>query len=129
MNKVLLVEDHPGIRYVLRAQLERLGFHVIIAKNGKEGVEAAIEAKPDLIMMNSRMPEMDGWQAARILRADPETKNIPILAATAMSRPSDLQKWIDAGCNGYIIKPFSFDELLKKINALLNKDKGSPGQH
>ena len=121
MNKVLLVEDHPGIRYVVRIHLERIGFDVIVAENGKEGVERAIAAKPDLIMMNSRMPEMDGWQAARILRADPEIKNTPILAATAMSRPSDLEAWIEAGCNDYILKPFTFDELLRKINALLPK--------
>jgi two-component system cell cycle response regulator DivK len=119
MNKVLLVEDHPGIRYIVRVHLERLGFDVVIAENGKEGVETAIAAKPDLIMMDSHMPEMDGWQAARILRSDPETENTPILAATAMSRPSDIQKWIDAGCNDYIVKPFTFDELLRKINALI----------
>ena len=119
MNKVLLVEDHPGIRHVVQIELERLGFAVIIAENGKEGVETAIATKPDLILMNSLMPEMDGWQAARILRADPETKNIPILAATAMSRPSDIETWIDAGCNDYIIKPFTFDELVRKIKALI----------
>ena len=119
MTKILLVEDHPGIRYVVRVQLERLGFDVMIAENGKEGVVTAIAAKPDLILMNSHMPEMDGWQAARILRGDPETKNTPILAATAMSRPSDIQKWIDAGCNDYIVKPFTFDELLRKIKALI----------
>ena len=119
MNKVLLVEDHPGIRYVLRVQLAREGFDVIIAKNGKQGVETAIAAKPDLIVMNSIMPEMDGWQAARILRADPETKNTPILAATAMSRPSDIEAWIEAGCNDYIVKPFTFDELFRKIKALI----------
>jgi two-component system cell cycle response regulator DivK len=119
MNKVLLVEDHPGIRYIVRVHLERLGFDVVIAENGKEGVETAIAAKPDLIMMDSHMPEMDGWQAARILRSDPETENTQILAATAMSRPSDIQKWIDAGCNDYIVKPFTFDELLRKIKALI----------
>jgi two-component system, cell cycle response regulator DivK len=119
MTKVLLVEDHNGIRHLLKSELERLGFAVIIAKNGKEGVERAIAAKPDLILMDSKMPEMNGWQAARILRADPEAKNIPILAATAMSQPSDIQSWIEAGCNDYIIKPFAFDELLRKIKALI----------
>jgi two-component system cell cycle response regulator DivK len=119
MTKVLLVEDHNGIRHVLQNELKRLGFDVIIAKNGKEGVARAIAAKPDLILMNSKMPEMNGWQAARILRADPEAKNIPILAATAMSQPSDIQAWIDAGCNDYILKPFTFDELLRKIKALI----------
>ena len=119
MTKVLLVEDHNGIRHVLQNELERLGFTVIIAENGKEGVERAIAAKPDLILMDSKMPEMDGWQAARILRADPEAKNIPILAVTAMSQGSDIQTWIEAGCNDYIIKPFKFDELLRKIKALV----------
>jgi two-component system, cell cycle response regulator DivK len=129
MTKILLVEDHNGIRHLLESELKRLGFAVIIAKNGQEGVERAIAAKPDLILMNSKMPEMNGWQAARILRADPEAKNIPILAATAMSQPCDIQSWIEAGCNDYIIKPFAFDELLKKIKALLHNDKGLPGQH
>jgi two-component system, cell cycle response regulator DivK len=119
MTKVLLVEDHNGIRHILQNALESLGFDVIIAKNGKEGVERAIAAKPDLILMDSKMPEMNGWQAARILRADPEAKNIPILAATAMSQPSDIQTWIDAGCNDYILKPFTFDELLRKMKALI----------
>jgi CheY-like chemotaxis protein len=94
VTKILLVEDHPDIRDVVRSQLERLGFVVSIAKNGKEGVETALAAKPDLILMNCRMPEMDGLQAMRILRANPETKNISILAATAMFEPSDIQRCI-----------------------------------
>jgi two-component system cell cycle response regulator DivK len=119
MAKVLLVEDHPDIRRVLRIQLERMGFAVISAKNGKEGVETAIAENSDLILMNSIMPEMDGRQATRILRADPETKDVPILAATAMSEPADVQAFIDAGCNDYIVKPFTSNELLRKIKALI----------
>jgi two-component system, cell cycle response regulator DivK len=119
MTKLLLVEDHNGIRHLLQNELERLGFAVIIAKNGKEGVETAIATKPGLILMNCKMPEMDGWQATRILRANPETKNIPILAATAMFQPSDIQACIDAGCNDYIVKPFTFVELQRKIKALI----------
>jgi two-component system, cell cycle response regulator DivK len=120
VTKILLVEDHPDIRDVVRSQLERLGFVVSIAKNGKEGVETALAAKPDLILMNCRMPEMDGLQAMRILRANPETKNISILAATAMFEPSDIQRCIDAGCNDYILKPFTFEELQRKITALID---------
>jgi two-component system, cell cycle response regulator DivK len=119
MAKVLLVEDHPDIRRVLRVQLEWMGLAVILAKNGKEGVDAAIAEKPDLILMNSIMPEMDGWQATRVLRANPETKDIPILAATAMSESADIQSWIDAGCNDYIVKPFTSDELQRKITTLI----------
>src|SRR5688572_7733484 len=120
MTKILLVEDHPDIRHLVRIQLERLGFVVIIATNGKEGVATAIAAKPDLILMNSRMPELDGRQATRMLRANRETKNIPILAATAMFQPSDIEACIDAGCNDYIVKPFTFEELQRKITALIN---------
>jgi two-component system, cell cycle response regulator DivK len=119
MTKVLLVEDHPDVRHILRLQLEWMGFAVITAKNGKEGVETAIVEKPDLILMNSLMPELDGWEATRILRATPETKDIPILAITALAGSSDLKVWIDAGCNDYIVKPFTFDELQRKIKALI----------
>ena len=96
-----------------------MGFTTITAKNGKEGVATAVAEKPDLILMNSVMPEMDGWEATRILRANPQTKNIPILAATAMFRPADLKAWLDVGCNDYIVKPFTLDELSRKIRALI----------
>ena len=121
MAKVLLVEDHPDIRRVLQVQLEWMGLTVILVKNGKEGVDTAIADKPDLILMNSIMPEMDGWQAARVLPANPETKDIPILAATAMSESADIQNWIDAGCNDYIVKPFTSDELQRKITTLIRQ--------
>ena len=119
MAKILLVEDHPELRYVLQRQLEWMGFSAVSARNGKEGVEKAVAEKPDLIMMNSIMPEMDGWEATRVLRANPQTKDIPILAATGMFRASDLKAWIDVGCNDYILKPFTADELLRKITGLI----------
>jgi CheY-like chemotaxis protein len=119
MKKVLLVEDHPDIRYVLQRQLEWMGFSAICATNGKEGVEKAVAEQPDLILMNSMMPEMDGWEATQILRTNPETKDIPILAATAMSQRADIQTFINAGCNDYIVKPFTWDELQRKISALI----------
>ena len=119
MSKILLVEDHPELRDVLQGRMESMGFTTITARNGKEGVDIALAEKPDLIMMNSIMPEMDGWEATRVLRADPQTKDIPILASTALFRPSDLKSWIDVGCDDYIIKPFTSDELLRKITALI----------
>jgi two-component system alkaline phosphatase synthesis response regulator PhoP len=99
--------------------MQWLGFTCITAKNGKEGVDTAVAEKPDLILMNSMMPEMDGWEATRILRSHPQTKDIPILGATAMFRPADLKAWLDVGCNDYIVKPFTLDELSRKIRALL----------
>ncbi len=120
MTKILLVEDHPELREVLQRQIEWLGFTTIIAKNGKEGVDTAVAEKPDLILMNSMMPEMNGWEATKILRSNPQTKDIPILAATAMFRPADLRAWLDVGCNDYIVKPFTLDELSRKIRALIS---------
>ena len=120
MSKILLVEDHPELREVLQRQIEWLGFTAITANNGKDGVDTAISEKPDLIVMNSSMPEMDGWEATKILRSNPQTKDIPILAATAMFRPSDLRAWLDVGCNDYIVKPFTLDELSRKIRALIS---------
>jgi len=119
MPKILLVEDHTELRHGLRLRLEWMGFTAITAENGRDGFERAVAEKPDLIMMDSLMPEMDGWEATRVLRADPQTKNIPILASTALFRPSDLKSWIDVGCDDYIIKPFTSDELLRKITALI----------
>ena len=119
VTKILLVEDHPELRHLLQGRIEGMGFTTIVARNGKEGVDTAIAEKPDLIVMNSRMPEMDGWEAAKILRSNSQTKDIPILAATAMFQSADLRAWLDVGCNDYILKPFTLDELLRKIRALI----------
>ena len=127
MKKILIVDDHPDMRKVLQTQIELMGFAGITAKNGKEGIEAAIAEKPDLIMMDFMMPEMDGWEATRILRATTETKEIPIIAVTAMIRPSDLQSCIEAGCNDYIVKPFRSEELRKRIDALLQQKHSASG--
>ncbi|MGH7783996.1 MAG: response regulator [Candidatus Binatia bacterium] len=119
MKKVLIVEDHADMRELLTWQIELMGFVPISAKNGKEGLEKAIAERPELILMDIMMPGMDGWEAARTLRANPETKDIPILAATALFRDSDLKSCMDAGCNSYIVKPFTFQELQTKIRELI----------
>jgi len=115
MKKILIVEDHADMRELLIWQIELMGFMPIPAKHGKEGVEKAVAEQPDLILLDIMMPGMDGWEAARTLRANPETKDIPILAATALFRDSDLKSCLDAGCNGYIVKPFTFQELQGKV--------------
>jgi two-component system, cell cycle response regulator DivK len=117
--KVLIVDDYPDMRELLGRVLEGLGYAVVLASHGKEGLEKAIAEKPNLILMDMMMPIMDGWEAARALRSNPETKEIPILATTALIRPHDLKACLDAGCNGYIIKPFSFANLHSKIRGLL----------
>lgn len=97
--------------------LERMGYATISGTNGEEGLEKAIAAKPDLILIDMMMPVMDGWEAT--LRANHKTKAISILASTALFRSSHLHACLEAGCNDYILKPFSFLELQRKIQALL----------
>lgn len=119
MKKVLIIEDHSDMRELLMWQIELMGFMPVTAKRGKEGVEMALSEKPELIIMDIMMPGMDGWEAAREIRAHADTKNIPILAATALFRDSDLKTCIEAGCNGYIVKPFTFQELQGKVRELI----------
>jgi len=119
MKKILIVEDHADLRELLIWQIELMGFAAIAAKHGKEAVEKALSERPHLIILDIMMPSMDGWEAARTLREKPETKEIPILAATALFRDSDLKSCLDAGCNGYIVKPFTFQELQAKVRELL----------
>ncbi len=119
MKKILIVEDHADMRELLTWQIELMGFMPIPAKHGKEGVEKAVAEQPNLILLDIMMPGMDGWEAARTLRANPETKDIPILAATALFRDSDLKSCLDAGCNGYIVKPFTFQELQGKVREFI----------
>ena len=124
MKKALVVEDHPDSVDMLVLQLKKLGFAVISAINGKEGVEKALLEKPHLILMDILMPVMDGREATRRIRSNKETENIPILAVTAISKKSQLWECIEAGCNDYLVKPFAHNELASHIEKLLP----TPGQ-
>ncbi len=114
-KKALVVEDNPDMLEVLSCQLQMLGFSVITANNGIEGVKKAIKEKPQLILMDIMMPKMDGREATRKIRSNPETQAIPILASTALFLSSDLSRCIKAGCSSYISKPFTSQELREKI--------------
>lgn len=120
MKKVLVVEDHPDMRELLMRQVERMGLLAIPAEHGKQGVEKALEEKPHLILMDIMMPGMDGWEATRALRSNPETREIPILAATALFRESDLRSCIEAGCNDYLVKPFTLEQLQGKVREFIS---------
>ncbi len=118
MKKALIIEDHPDMLDVLSRQLEMLGFAVFTASNGEDGVEKASEEKPDLILMDIMMPGMDGREATRRIRSNPMSKDIPILATTVLFRESELNECIEAGCNDYMVKPFTFEELREKIQEI-----------
>ncbi len=119
MKKVLLIEDHPDLVDILTCTLESLGYTVVSATYGSEGVEKAAKEKPHIILMDILMPGMDGREATRRIRSNPETQNIPILAATALNRISELKTCIEAGCNDYLVKPFTMQQLQGKIQAFI----------
>lgn len=119
-RRVLLAEDHPDTVEVVKFGLERLGYDVEVAENGLEAVEKAAARRPDLIVMDMMMPVMDGLQATSQIRQDPKTKDIPVLAATALARPGDEERCLANGCNGYIAKPFTYRQLDAAIQRLFN---------
>ncbi len=100
--------------------MEEMGFAVVSANTGIEAVEKAIEEKPNLILMDIMMPKMDWREATRRIRSNQETKDIPILAITALTKESQLRECIKAGCNDYIVKPFNRKDLREKIQAVLD---------
>ncbi len=115
-NKALIIEDDPDILEDLTYLLKIMGFAVVSASSGMEGVIKAIEEKPQLIFMDIMMPVMDGRETTRRIRANPKTKDIPILAITCLFRESDLSSCIGAGCSDYLVKPFTFQEFQEKIH-------------
>ena len=118
MTKILLVEDNEDNRDMLSRRLERKDFLVTLAVDGLDGVNKAKENMPDLILMDMSLPIMDGWQATKTLKSDPETKNIPVIALTAHAMASDRDKAMEAGCDDYDTKPIDFKRLLDKIEKL-----------
>ena len=119
MSNILLVEDNPLNRDMLTKRLQRKGFEMNWAENGKIAVEKAKSEKPDLILMDLSLPVMDGWQATQIIKGDAATKDIPIIVLTAHAMPEDRAKALAIGANEYDTKPIDFKGLLEKINALL----------
>jgi len=118
-RKVLIVEDIPGLIHILQLEVQRLGYETILASNGEEAVEMAIAHLPNLIMMDIMMPEMDGLEAARRIRENPQTHTIPIIAVTALSSRKDKKKCLDSGCDDYLSKPFTASQLSSSISKLL----------
>lgn len=119
MPKILLVEDNEMNRDMLSRRLQRRNFEVVVAVDGKEGIEKAGSENPELILMDMSLPEIDGWEATRQLKADESTKSIPVIALTAHAMESDKAKALEAGCDDYDTKPVDLPRLLGKIEALL----------
>ena len=119
MRTILLVEDNEMNRDMLSRRLTRNGFRVIMAEDGRKGIELAKREQPDLILMDLSLPVLDGWEAARLLKRTPETKRIPIIALTAHAMAGDEMKAREAGCDDFDTKPVDFARLLDKMRAAL----------
>jgi CheY-like chemotaxis protein len=116
VSTILLVEDNEMNRDMLSRRLKRKGFDVVMAFDGRQGVDMAHEHKPELILLDMSLPVMDGWTAARALKDSEETKDIPVIALTAHAMAGDRDKALEAGCDDYDTKPVEFKRLLGKIN-------------
>ena len=119
MPRILLVEDNEMNRDMLARRLERKGYEVAMARDGREGLGMALAGGFDLILMDMSLPVMDGWEATRRIKADPNARAVPVIALTAHAMAGDREKALAAGCDDYDSKPVEFPRLLGKIETWL----------
>jgi CheY-like chemotaxis protein len=120
-HRILLIEDNELNRDMLTRRLEKKGFDVLVACDAKEGLELATRESPDLILMDMRLPDLDGWAATRQLKSDGATRQIPVIALTAHAMEKDRKSALEAGCDDFDTKPVELERLMEKIHALLSR--------
>ncbi len=125
MTKILYIEDNDDNIYMLTRRLVRKGYEVVVAMDGEAGIEVARREAPALILMDLSLPVIDGWEATRRLKAEPETRAIPVIALTAHAMEGDREKALAAGCDDFDTKPVELPRLLGKIEALLGREASS----
>ena len=116
---ILVVEDQEDNRQILRDLLGNAGYELTEAENGEEAIAAVARRRPDLILMDIQLPVMDGYEATRRIRTNPDLNSVPIIAVTSYALAGDESKALAAGCDGYVSKPYSPRELLAKVRAHL----------
>jgi CheY-like chemotaxis protein len=121
MTRLLLVEDNEMNRDMLSRRLQKKGYEVVLAVDGEEGVAKARAEAPALILMDMSLPGVNGWEATRRIKADPQTSGIPVIALTAHALTSDRDQAMAAGCDDFDTKPVEFTRLLAKIETLLKR--------
>jgi len=117
-RKILIVDDEPGLRDLVRINLEHEGFGVVQAENGVLGLEAVRDEHPDLVILDVMMPEMDGWETCKKLR---EFSQVPVLMLTTRVQSQDIVTGLNSGADDYLLKPFNMDELMARVRALLRR--------
>ena len=120
---VLVVEDNLDNYELVRTILEMVGYDTFLAINGRDGVNAARKQKPDLVLMDMSMPEMDGWDATKRIRENPETAQIPIIALTVHTLPLEMKRALDAGVDAYLPKPYDAGQLIRLVEGTLKNTK------
>jgi len=127
MSKVLYVDDNDDNVYMLKMRLELLGdFEVITAEDGEKGCEMVCTERPEIVLMDLEMPGISGWEAAKRIKSNPETRDIPVLALSAHALAGEREKALAAGCDEFDTKPVEFDRLVAKLRQLLASKTGAP---
>jgi DNA-binding response OmpR family regulator len=121
MAKILIAEDERDIRDLVAFTLRFAGYEVFAAPNGEEAVELASKVNPDLILMDVRMPRMTGYEACKVMKANPALKDIPVVFLTARGQETEIQQGLEAGAEEYLLKPFAPDQLTARVKAILAK--------
>jgi CheY-like chemotaxis protein len=121
MAKILIAEDERDIRDLVAFTLRFAGYEVFAAANGEEAVEMASNVSPDLILMDVRMPRMTGYEACKIMKLNPDLKDIPIVFLSAKGQETEIQQGLEAGAEEYLLKPFAPDQLTSHVKAILAK--------
>ena len=128
MAKIVIAEDEPDIRDLIRFTLQFAGYEVFAGSNGEEGYELAKQEKPDIVLMDVRMPKMTGYEACRKIKADPELKDTPVIFLSAKGQEAEIQSGLDAGADEYLLKPFAPDQLTERIREMLAKRGKASGK-
>jgi two-component system alkaline phosphatase synthesis response regulator PhoP len=119
--KVLVVDDEEYIQHILNFSFCAEGYEVVTASDGEEGVSKARDEKPDIIVMDIMMPKMDGYEACKQIKTDPQTKDIPVILLTAKGRDADRKLGIEVGADDYVVKPFSPGRLIERVEGIMKK--------
>ena len=120
-GKALVIDDEEYIQHILNFSFGAEGYDVLTASDGEEGINKAKNEKPDIIVMDIMMPKMDGYEACKRIKADPETKDIPVILLTAKGREADRKLGADAGADDYVVKPFSPGRLIERVEGMIKK--------
>jgi DNA-binding response OmpR family regulator len=120
--KILVAEDERDIRELIAFTLRFAEFEVVLTSNGIEAIDIALREKPDLIMLDVRMPKMTGYEACRLLKENPETRDIPVVFLSAKGQEDEIKLGLSSGADEYILKPFAPDELTKRVEVILERE-------